>query len=228
MTDAEGRFAFEDYPYCELASAECRSRLFRVQKAGYETREVGASDPYRYSSASSRHYSAYEKRIPMSHEWPADPQIQRMLRDLPAVRPLWLLERPEFEVAGAYSGGRIVVRSLQDLSTIGHEYCHAHQDWTLDPDRYNGDGQKWLQTLEGRAFVAAWEADRPTDDPFLQYVEMRSRRFLTKSPSEEAAEICSHYFYEYRHPMFGTVGRAYLRDHLPHLHAWGAEWLRRR
>ena len=34
LTDAEGRFAFEDYLYCELKSAECLSRRFRVEKAG--------------------------------------------------------------------------------------------------------------------------------------------------------------------------------------------------
>ena len=45
VTDAEGQFKFEDYPYCQLHTAECRSRRFRVEKAGYETREVGASDP---------------------------------------------------------------------------------------------------------------------------------------------------------------------------------------
>ena len=37
----------------------------------------------------------------MGREWPADPQIQRMLRDLPAVSPLFLLERPELNVDGA-------------------------------------------------------------------------------------------------------------------------------
>ena len=45
-TDAEGRFYFEDYPFCPLHTAECLSRRFRVEKAGYQTREVGASDGY--------------------------------------------------------------------------------------------------------------------------------------------------------------------------------------
>ena len=64
----------------------------------------------------------------------------------------------------------------------------------------------------------------------MRYVETRALRgsVTNISPLEVSAEICSHYFYEYRHPMFGTVGRGYLRDHLPHLHAWSEEWLRRR
>ena len=52
VTDAEGQFKFEDYPYCQLHTAECRSRRFRVEKAGYETREVGASDPYQWGGMS--------------------------------------------------------------------------------------------------------------------------------------------------------------------------------
>ena len=226
MTGAEGRYAFEDYPYCELQSAECLSRQFRVEKAGYETRELGASDPYRYISQTTLQHSAFEKRVPMSREWPADPQIQRMLRDLPALSPLFLLERPELDVLGTYVGRVIRVKSLEMLDTIGHEYCHAHQAWAIGPASNGLDGDKYEQSPEGRAFVAAWEADRPTNDPFLRYVEARSMRNFGVGTTEPAAEICSHYFYEYRHPMFGTVGRGYLRDHLPHLHAWGEEWLR--
>ena len=44
VTDAAGRFEFADYPFCPLYTAECQSRRFRAEKAGYETREVGASD----------------------------------------------------------------------------------------------------------------------------------------------------------------------------------------
>ena len=137
VTDAEGRFSFEDYPFCELESAECRSRRFRVEKAEYETREVGASDPYRYRSGSDLDldYSPYEKRVPMSREWPANAQIQRMLRELPAMRPLWLSVVDRGTLSGAYGGGHMWVGSLmpQYLVTLAHEYCHAHQDWVDGP-----------------------------------------------------------------------------------------------
>ena len=231
VTDAEGRYAFEDYPKCKLESVECYMRRFRVEKAGYETRELGASDPYRYISKSDgdREYSAFEKRIPMGREWPRDPQIQRMLRDLPAVSPLFLLERPDHRFAGSYVGLVIRVRSLEMLNTIGHEYCHAHQAWVLDFDRPGLDAVEYERSPEGLAFVAAWEADSPTNDELLRWVEIHSDR-AGKSPTEEAAEICSHYFVDHWFYSTGaqrvTVGRAYLRDHLPHLHAWGEEWLR--
>ena len=224
LTDAEGRYAFEDYPYCELKSAECGSRLFRVEKAGYETREVGASDPdYRYSPP---RYSASDKRVAMGLEWPADSETQRMRRDLPAIHPLWLLERPALSdegFAGTYVSGIIRVQSLENLGTLGHEYCHAHQDWSVDPARYTSYGG-WVQTPSGHAYVAAWEADWP--HPYLSWIEIHGSRARIKSPAEEAAEICSNYFYDFWHPLLGTVGRRYLREHVPHLHAWAEEWLR--
>ena len=226
LTDAEGRFAFEDYLYCELKSAECLSRRFRVEKAGYETRDVGASDPD-YSNGSPR-YSASDKRIAMGHVWPTDPETRRMRRDLPAMHPLWLLERPDLTYgAGAYASGVLLVDSLENLTTIGHEYCHAHQDWTIDPTDYSGYSG-WLQTPSGHAFLAAWEADWP--HPYLGWVEINGSRASIKAPQEEAAVICSHYFYEdFSHWFMGTtVTRRYLRDHVPHVHAWAEEWLRHR
>ena len=227
VTDGEGRFTWQDYPECELESAECRSRRFRVEKAGYETREVGASDPYRYLSSSDLYYSTSEKHIPMSREWPADAQIQRMLRELPAMDPLWLIERPELQGNGYYVGGIILTRSLEDLSTVAHEYCHAHQDWTRDPNFYNGDGDDWLaQTPEGRAFLAAWEADRPTNDPLL--LSLEERRGSRTAHSEYAADMCAYYFVDEDEGNLGTVGQEYLRDRLPHLHAWAEEWMRHR
>ena len=238
VTDAEGRYAFEDYPYCELDSAECLSRRFRVEKAGYETRELGASDPSHFSRSGVPTYSAVEKRIPMGHAWPTDPQIQRMRRDLPAPSPLFLYENPYFEgsFAGGYGGRIIRIRNLDgspaSLHTIGHEYCHAHQHWVLNPRGGTADSADWPQSPEGLAFLAAWEADVPTNHPFLEYVELRGDR-RGKSPVEESAIICSHYFYDFRpywlyYAPLGVVGREYLRDHLPHLHAWAEEWLRHR
>ena len=240
VTDAEGRFAFEDYPQCLLESAECLSRRFRVEKAGYETRELGASDPF-WESA-SQEYSPIRKRIPMGHAWPDDPKIQRMRRDLPAVRPLFLFEEPSLHrrgIGGTYSGGLITVPNLdwnpELLHTVAHEYCHAHQHWVQDPDGVgSSDGANWQYTPEGRAFVAAWEADRRTNHPFLDYVETRSRRYRRKNVYEEFAEVCAHWFYEgqpkwpYYRELLGhvPVGREYFRVHLPHLHAFSEEWLR--
>ena len=229
LTDAEGRFAFEAYPYCELESVECAVRPFRVEKAGYETRTLGASDPYRTTSPRNLHSSASEKHIPLSHAWPADPDTQRMRRDLPAMDPLWLIVGPDLRGAtGNYTSALVVVRSLAEeaRSTLGHEYCHAHEDWTIDPTRYNNYGD-WLQTPAGLAFLAAWEAEWP--HPYLAWVEIRGSRSGVKGPAEEAAEICSHYFYDFWTPQVGTgttVGRRYLRDHVPHMYAWAEEWLR--
>ena len=227
LTDAEGRFAFEDYPYCELESVECYVRRFRVEKAGYETRELRASDPYRTIGHSDLSYSPRKKNIPIGLEWPADPETQRMRRDLPAMSPLWLIELPEYRFPGTYGGNVVIVRNREDLHAVGHEYCHAHQDWSVDPARTSSYGERWLQAPEGRAFLAAWEADWSPNDPFLEYIEVSGLRARIKRPEEEAAEICTYYFYDLSAPFLGvTIGRRYLRDRVPHLHAWAEEWLR--
>ena len=247
VTDAEGRFAFEDYPQCLLESAECLSRRFRVEKAGYETRELGASDPFWPDGrANPPEYSPIRKRIPMGHAWPDDPKIQRMRRDLPAVRPLFLFENPYLRgAAGTFSGGGVfgglitlpnLDWSPYKLHTVAHEYCHAHQKWVLEPDPVGlSDGANWQYTPEGRAFVAALEADRRTNHPFLDYVEIRSYRGNNRrNIYEEFAEVCAHWFYEgqpkwsYYRELLGhvPVGREYFRVHLPHLHAFSEEWLR--
>ena len=65
--------------------------------------------------------------------------------------------------------------------------------------------------------------------PYLAWIETRGSRAGTKRPFEEAAEICMHYFYDRWTAHVGsgtTVGRRYLRDHVPHMQAWAAEWLR--
>ena len=219
-TDADGRFTFEDYPYCELHKAECRSRRFRVEKAGYQTREVGASDPFIWGSVGSGpdRYEARWKRIVVSLEWPADAQIQRMLRDLPAMSPLWLMERPSRGGGGGYVSGMIWVWDMDWAPLLAHEYCHAHQDWVADPDAFNS--LDWDESPEGQAFRAAWEAALPTRDPAIWPP-------ADDGGIEDAADICSMYFIEREQGTFGLLGPGYLRERLPHLYAWAEEWLRR-
>ena len=162
-TDAEGRFAFENYPYCALHTPECLGRRFRVEKAGYQTREVGASDPFYWSSMTPhgrRRQDAEWKRIVVSREWPADPRIQRMMREVTAMSPLWLVERPALVSGGYYSTGVISVYSLRPefLLVLAHEYCNAHADWAIDPDRFGLDSEDYGRSPEGRALLAAWAA----------------------------------------------------------------------
>ena len=225
---AEGRFAFENYAYCGFHTPECLGRRFRVAKAGYQPREVGASDPYQWSSIvpAGRRQSAQWKRIVVSREWPADPQIQRMLRDVPAMSPLWLVERPALGGGGLYGNGVIAVYSLRHEFLVGlaHEYCNAHVDWATDPDRFFIDTEAYKQSPEGRAFLAAWAADLPTNDQLLLGKQNDPRQ----GPFEKAVGICTHYNYEFVHNTYGLLGRTYLRERLPHLYAWAAEWLRRR
>ena len=219
-THAEGRFKFEDYPYCQLHTAECRSRRFRVEKAGYQTRVVGASDPFHWSSISrsGRRWDDEWKRVVVSREWPPDPQVQRMLRELPAMDPLYLVERRDWGGGGGYVGRKIWVWSLESSHLLAHEYCHAHQDWAADPDDSNLSA--WNDSPEGLAFREAWEADAHIKDPLIAY--------RPGGGTEAAADICSTYFIEREHSRYGLMGPGYLRDRLPHLYAWAVEWLRRR
>ena len=217
VTDREGRFTWQDYPECALDSAECRARRFRVEAAGYVTVEEGASDPHMFWGPLSPEYSTSEKHIPMSVEWPADPQIQRMLRELPAMSPLWLVERRERHGAG-YVAGIIWTSRLEWSTMLAHEYCHAHQDWASDPDTYGLDDRRWAQSPEGTAYREAYAVDRLTNDPWFRTDETHWRGW-----GESAANICSRYF-------VGSPGRArqYIRERLPNLYAWAKEWLRHR
>ena len=227
VTDAEGRFAFENYPYCALHTPECLGRRFRVEKAGYQTREVGASDPFYWNSitpSGRRRQDAQWKRIVVSREWPADPQIQRMLREVSAMSPLWLAERPALGGGGYYVNGVITVYSFENLLVLAHEYCNAHADWAIDPDRYGLGSEEYSRSPEGRAFLAAWEADLPTNDPLL----LNSKDDPMVGPGEKAVAICTHYNYEFVHTAWGRLGRTYIRERLPHLYAWATEWLHRR
>ena len=227
VTDAEGRFAFENYPYCALHTPECLGRRFRVQKAGYQTREVGASDPFYWSSITStgrRRQDAQWKRIVVSREWPADPQIQRMLREMPAMSPLWLVERPALLGGGLYAAGIITVYSFKELLVLAHEYCHAHMDWATNPDRFFYDSETYGRSPEGRALLAAWDADLPTNDILL----LDGQDDPTQGPAEMAVRICTFYNYERETSRYGLLGPTYLRERLPHLYAWATEWLHRR
>ena len=142
--------------------------------------------------------------------------------------PLFLVVWPDYRHSGSYGSSVITVRSLEQLRTLAHEYCHAHQDWVVDPDR-PGIGIWWERTAEGKAFIAAWDADRPTDDPLLLSSEERYGSLEGDYPrGEHAATICSPYFVETERGTLGTVGRRYIRDRLPHLYAWAEEWLRHR
>ncbi len=223
VTDAEGRFAFENYPYCGLHTPECLGRRFRVAKAGYQTQEVGASDPYHWGSMhpNDMRQSARWKRILVSREWPADPQIQRMLREVTAMSPLWLVERPALGNGGFYVSGIIQVANFEHLLVLAHEYCNAHQDWAIDPDQFILDTEAFKRSPEGRAFLAAWAADLPTNDPLL----LNSKDDPMVGPGERAVGICTHYNYKFEHTPYG---RTYIRERLPHLYAWAVEWLHRR
>ena len=168
--------------------------------------------------------SARWKRIVVSREWPADPQIQRMLREVTAMSPLWLVERPALGAGGSYGSGMIQVASFEHLLVLAHEYCNAHVDWAIDPDLYTLDSEEYGRSPEGRAFLAAWAADLPTNDPLL----LGPENDPSQGPGEKAVGICTHYNYEYGHTVYGLLGRTYLRERLPHLYAWAAEWLHRR
>lgn len=223
VTDAAGRFEFADYPFCPLYTAECQSRRFRAEKAGYETREVGASDLFYELSGglNTRGSSAEYKRIFMGRAWPPDPRLARMRRELPAMKDIWLVELAHEWTVGSYEAGVIAVKSFALIGTIAHEYCHAHQDWAIDPNAYDLGPTIWLQSPEGRAFLAAYEADRATGDPYFRGQEDRIPLF------EIGASVCNMFFRTSEPTLDSSPwNRQYMRDRLPHLHAWAEEWLR--
>ncbi len=223
VTDSSGLVTFTDYPLCAQRSEACRSRRFRAEKARYEPREVGADEPYwgADSDPDTRSWHPTFTRIILGLEWPSDPQLDRLRREVPAIEPHWLVESRE-EPSGRYSKGVIIVHSLTFLSTIAHEYCHAHQDWVIDPDYYRLTNREYGSTPEGQAYIAAREADRAAGYEADWYPSALDNQV------ENAASVCSLYYFP-RNPQGGPDHKGTdLRVEAPHQYAWAAEWLPRR
>ncbi len=228
VTDSAGRFSFADYPACERGSVECRVRRIQVEKPGYEARAESLSDPYRdYAFSGRREWRPDYREIVMGHKWPRDPQFDRLRAQVPAMQPLYLVlwDAAQWPTGqqhgGEYSAGFIAVltRTAQWIvhRAITHEYCHAHQDWVVDPNDY-GPLHLWERTSAGRAFQAAEVADKAAGN----YVSSRYQLY------ERAATICEIFYYEIKYPTFPRgyeSDRAWLRENAPHQYAWAAEWL---
>ncbi len=216
VTDSSGLVTFMDYPLCSQQSEACRSRRFRAEKAGYEPREARADEEYWETNGSLNRRSWHPTftRVILGLEWPPDPQLDRLRREVPAIEPHWLVESREV-ASGRYEGGLIIVHSLTFLPTIAHEYCHAHQDWVVDPDSYSGGNGVWDRTPEGQAYIAAREADRAAGYKADFYPSRPNNQL------EQAASVCAIYYY--RKPTSTN-----LQVEAPHQYAWAAEWLSRR
>ena len=230
VTDSQGRFAFADYPTCMRGSLECRVRSIWVEKPGYETRWESLDDDYIETTpgffTTEYRWRADYRELTIGHAWPPDPQFDRLRREVPAIRPLWLVlwDAEQWpggaEVGGLYGGHIMSVLAPASFPAwvigraITHEYCHAHQDWLTYPmDR---TFHHWPDTAEGKAFIAAEAADRAAGN----YVSSR------ESYVERGATICELFYYEVRVPGWEPVSdRARLRKEAPHQYAWAAEWL---
>ena len=231
VTDAQGRFAFLDYPTCARGSMECRVRSIWIEKPGYETRWESLDDDYIETTpgffTTEYRWRADYRELTIGHAWPPDPQFDRLRREVPAVEPLWLVlwKQERWPWGGNEGGGYgghimyVLAPSSKPAWVIGraltHEYCHAHQDWVTYPlDR---TFHHWPDTPEGRAFIAAEAADR-TEGKYL------SRR---ESYVERAADACAYFYYEVvRSPPWELKqDRAWLRETVPHQYEWASKWL---
>ena len=230
MTDGQGRFTFADYPTCARGSVECRVRSIWVEKPGYETRWESLDDPHRNLHLSERwEWHSDHRQVVMGHVWPPDPQFDRLRRQLPAMDPVWLmLWDADQWPTGQQHGGEYVDGILRVLAgpskpawvigrAVTHEYCHAHQDWVVDPNRYGAFGE-WPDTPGGRAFEAAEAADRAAGN----WISSRYQSY------ERAATICEIFYYEIKYPTFPREyedDRVWLRENAPHQYEWASEWL---
>ena len=229
-TDAEGRFAFADYPACEQGSLECRYRRIRVEKAGYEAREESLDEPH-FAVPNQTNYLRRGgwrrdfRKVAIGHAWPPDPQLERLRAEVATAVPVWLhLDESDtwgINASGTYLPGLMIILagpSQPDWGikkAIAHEYCHLHQDWVVDPTSHNGDPFLWQDTPEGQAFAAAEAADRAAGH------ERVSRR---ETLLERAATVCQQFYYS--HPR--VLGLEHLRTHGPRQYEWAATWLSRR
>ena len=232
-TDAEGHFAFAGYPACEQGSVECRLRRIRVEKAGYEAREESLDEPYflvPHEGGQLRRLGWRRdfRKIPIGHAWPPDPQLERLRAEVRAMDPVWLVlwdadadadaAGSPFNWGGQYRQGLLIINTSQPdwwiKAAIVHEYCHAHQDWMVDPAEY-GPITRWEDTPEAAAFAVAEAADRAA-----------GRDAVSRRPSlnERAAEVCGMFYYD--HPR--VIGLDWLLANGPRQYEWADTWLSRR
>ena len=202
VTDSAGRFAFADYPTCERESVECRVRRIRVEKPGYATQVDSLTDDYLEITPGLHtvwpRWDPDYRQIVLGHEWPRDPQFDRMRANLPVIEPLWLVlweaERwPWGHRAGGYYRPKLMMVLWSPSSpwwtrarSLTHEYCHAHQDWVADPTgpSFLSD---WVGTPQGQAYIAAPAADEAAGYPPVTF---------PAEPWEQAAEVCEVFYYE--------------------------------
>ena len=232
VTDTQGRFAFADYPTCTRGSVECRVRSIWVEKPGYETRWESLDDDYIETTpgffTTEYRWRADYRELTIGHAWPPDPQFDRLRREVPAVEPLWLVlwkqERWPWggDRGGGYGGHIMSVLAPASFPAwvigraLTHEYCHAHQDWVIDPvDYYTALSSHWPDTPEGKAFAAAEAADLAAGHDSV------SRRH---SLVERSAEVCEMFYYD--HPR--VIGLDHLRKNGPRQYEWADTWLSRR
>ena len=230
-----GHFAFAGYPACEQGSVECRLRRIRVEKAGYEAREESLDEPYFLVPPEGGQLRRLGwrrdfRKIPIGHAWPPDPQLERLRAEVRAMDPVWLVlwdadadadaAGSPFNWGGQYRQGLLIINTSQPdwwiKAAIVHEYCHAHQDWVIDPvDYYTALSSHWPDTPEGKAFAAAEAADLAAGHDSV------SRRH---SLVERSAEVCEMFYYD--HPR--VIGLDHLRKNGPRQYEWADTWLSRR
>ena len=218
VTDQSGRYIFRNVGGDAL-------RL-RVEKEGFEPKEVLAyrSRPTTLASGAKTNFPGDIQNTPgnilVGYRWPD--AARRMLSKVKVVHDLLYIDAiglsdPRGSQA-YYSDGIIWVFAYYSETNfqvvLGHEITHAHQHAVVSMDG-SGVLHDWINTTEGKAFVAAMQKDRAeVGDHFI----LDKNPYLRNSPLENAAEFYALYWLSLPHLT---------RQQAPNRFKWADTWLPR-
>ena len=217
-TDQNGRYIFRNVGGDAL-------RL-RVEKEGFEPKEVLAyrSRPTTLASGAKTNFPGDIQNTPgnilVGYRWPD--AARRMLSKVKVVHDLLYIDAIGLsEPRGGqayYSDGIIWVFAYYSETNfqvvLGHEITHAHQHAVVSMDG-SGVLHDWINTTEGKAFVAAMQKDRAeVGDHFI----LDKNPYLRNSPLENAADFYALYWLSLPHLT---------RQQAPNRFKWADTWLPR-
>ena len=239
VTDRNGRYRFLNVPGDTLH--------LRVERHRFEPKEVivHRSRPTALANGIVPNYRGDPQRNPgnilIGHVWPEEAR-EFLERNL-VVHDLLYVDLGRIsgwdEALGFYSDGLAAVFStyLADLTglSIGilsitvHEIMHAHQDAMVSVDG-SGSTRDWVNTPEGRAFVAAREKDVAG-----AYTTSYDRIPGYASDLENAAQTVAEYWaieYQWEEavvPIWSLhqAGKT-LQELIPNRYQWCEEWIKKK
>ena len=238
VTDRNGRYRFLNVAGDTLH--------LRVERYRFEPKEVFVhrSRPTALANGVVPNRHGDPQREPdnvlIGQVWPEE--VRGFLEQVLVVHDLLYIDYGSIPMAGTgggYTQGVVVVFAQQSinwgaplnvLKVFVHEIMHAHQHALVSVDG-SGDVHEWVNTAEGRAFVAAREKDVAG-----MYTMWIDRVHSNATDLENAATVVQEYWAaEHQWERLGVVisdgggrVRKTLQELIPNRYQWCEEWIKKK